>query len=110
MLEIEKSVALDESGQMQLLARGHVTWGEFIQAVMTLLREEQRGDIPEWVITQAPVRHVYQRLVPRRGCTVSDSQFLHQETPDQGATPVTLLDFWLPQHAPIAPWASMDRT
>lgn len=110
MIEIEESIALDDSGQMQLWARGHVPWGDFVHAVMALLRDGQRSDIPEWVIVQAPVRHLYQRQIPRRGSAVSDSQFLHQETPGQGATPVTVLDFWLPLHPTMAPWASMDRT
>jgi len=98
-INLERSFAMDDSCQMMFWAKGHHSWGDFIAAVEAELQTEERTDIPEWVICQAPVKQIYQRSVPCSGNIVADRQFIYQNEPGRGATAVTVMNFWFPIHA-----------
>lgn len=100
-IDLQRSFAMDDSCQMMFWAKGHHSWGDFTAAVEAELQAEERTDIPAWVIYQAPVKQTYQRSVPCVGNIVADRQFVYQDHPGRGATPVTLMDFWYPIFAPI---------
>lgn len=85
--------ALDDSCQQQLYARGHVDLSAFIEAC--------RDYAPHATIwADAGVRHCWIRWRPIRGNIVSDTAADILESGQPGATPVTLLEPWLPIHAP----------
>jgi hypothetical protein len=103
-LKLEESYALDDSCQLKYWARGHWSWGEFVTAVQERVAKEER-DIPAWVVVQAPVKQVYQRVVPCRDSIVSDTRLVMSDVPGRGATAVTVMDFWFPLHSylPVKP-------
>ncbi len=98
VLALETSYALDDSCQMTFWARGHWSWGEFFDAVRVHLDENNRDDIPAWVVVQANVKQTYQRTVPIKGNIVGDNQIVYQDNPGRGASPVTVMEFWFPIH------------
>lgn len=102
-IDLQTSYAMDDSCQMQFFSKGHHVWGSFIEAVRVELAENGRDDIPWWAVVQAPVKQVYRRTVPCRSSIVSDIQYIDQDKPGRGASPITFMDFWFPIHRSAAP-------
>lgn len=95
-IEIQESIALNDSCQVQYWAKGHHAYSAFIEAIRLHVKDMEREKIPYWVLTQAPVKNIYQRTVPLNDHEIGDCQYVMSETKGSGAYPVTVMDFWFP--------------
>jgi hypothetical protein len=92
-MEIDYTLAGDDSCQVQLYARGHFDSDVFrLECVAFYMKNfEKLSDFEK-----TPIKRTYWRSVPAPAdCIVFDRQMVESKR-GRGAYPVTILDKWLP--------------
>lgn len=92
-IEIEESIAVDDSCQFKLWCQGHFENEEFISAVHDHMEKERENKDYHW--SYSDIKRGWWRIVPIKN-EVCDFQYLEAEKGKQGAFPVTVLDKWYP--------------
>lgn len=92
-IEIEESLALDDSCEVKYWARGHIDIDDFLEAVEEY-HIKNRNPCGLFV-HDAEVKHEYWRSIPLKGNIVGDFQFVKSKK-GYGAFKVTVLDEWYP--------------
>jgi hypothetical protein len=98
-IKIEESIAINDSCNFMLYARGHFEDRPFITACNLYLREQL--DRKELRATVGPVRRTYWRRVPLKDNICCDFQFI-ESGKGRGAFPVTVHERWMPIHREVA--------
>lgn len=93
-IEINHSIAADDSCQLMLYAKGHHEDSEFIQACRAYLKRWDGRLLAQRHCD--PIRRLYWRTVRAPSDNIVCDVMFKEASKGRGAYPVTVLDRWLP--------------
>lgn len=94
-IKIEESIAIDDSCQFMLYARGAHAKQDFIKACKQYLKH---NGYPAYSISLKSIKRDHWRIVPLKNNIVCETRFVEDQLPGPGAFAVTLVKRWLPLH------------